>query len=220
MSLVGRIYAERIVNVNVNIIVAGTLAMLLTLVPVHFTRGVTDNHWAVWGVTVGFDVVFDVAIYYLLHWLANHLPRKRRRPKLPGVTELSFLRDASLVQFERAMLGPIYYGVFSGVQLWTLHRDWEREWTTVAGIGSALLTTRVLHTMWMLKCRQRGWFGHGKGANCPIDPTLNGEAAPPPAGSPSSADPGPRTGGDGTPDPRGQTGGREEPRRSSSSSSR
>src|SRR3954463_8219324 len=130
MSLVGRIYARRIVNVNVNIVVAGTLALLLTLVPVHFTRDFTDNHWAVWGVTVGFDVVFDVTIYYVLHWLANHMPRRKRarggRGKLGGVTGLSFLRDASLVQFERAMLGPVYYGVFSGIQLWTLHKGWER----------------------------------------------------------------------------------------------
>jgi hypothetical protein len=170
MSLVSRIYARRIVNVNVNVIIAGLLAMCLTLIPVHLTRNFTENKFVIWGVTVGVDVLFDVAIYYALHWLANHMPRKERRPVLPGVTELSFLRDASLVQFERAMLGPIYYGVFSGVQLWTLHIGWEREWATVAGIGSALATTRFLHTLWMIRCQRRGWFGHGKGANCPIDP--------------------------------------------------
>lgn len=154
MSLVGRLYSRRIINVNVNVVVAGVLAMGLTLIPVHLTRQFTDNNFVVWAVTVGFDVAFDVTIYYLLHWLANHMPR-RRRPLVPGVTELSFLRDATLVQFERAMLGPVYYTVFSLLQLWALHQGWEREWAAILGIGAALVTTRILHTLWMLRSERR-----------------------------------------------------------------
>jgi hypothetical protein len=152
--LVGRLYSRRIINVNVNIVVAGLLAMGLTLIPVHLTRNFTDNKFLVWGITVGFDVFFDVVIYYALHWLANHMPH-RRKPVIPGVTELSFLRDASWVQFERAMLGPVYYGIFSGLQLFTLHRGWEREKATIIGIGAALVTTRIMHTLWMIYSERR-----------------------------------------------------------------
>lgn len=153
MNFLGRLYSQRLINVNVNVVAAGLLAMLLTLIPVHLTRHITDDKLVIWGVTVGFDVVFDVAIYYALHWVANHKPR-RRRPLVPGVTELSFLRDATLVQFERAMLAPVYYSVFSGVQLWALH-TMEREWAAVFGIVAALTATRILHTIWMLRCERR-----------------------------------------------------------------
>jgi len=155
MSVLGRLYSRRLINVNVNVVVAGLLAMLLTLIPVHLTRNFTDHKYIVWGVTVGFDVLFDVVIYYALHWLANHMPARKRRPLVPGVTELSFLRDATLVQFERAMLAPVYYSVFSALQLWALHEGWEREWATVLGIGSALVATRILHTLWMLRNQRR-----------------------------------------------------------------
>ncbi|MBC7833980.1 MAG: hypothetical protein H7Y88_02635 [Phycisphaerales bacterium] len=72
-------YAKRIVNVNVNILVAGMLAATLTTIPVHLTRYL-DIHkaWAIMCVSIGADLIFDVVIYYVLHWLANHTPWRRR----------------------------------------------------------------------------------------------------------------------------------------------
>ncbi|HYE02193.1 MAG TPA: hypothetical protein VD963_03040 [Phycisphaerales bacterium] len=75
----GRWYARRIVNVNVNIILAGALAMVLTVIPVHMTRWVgIDSRPAILAVGFLADLIFDVATYYLLHWLANHRPWRNR----------------------------------------------------------------------------------------------------------------------------------------------
>jgi hypothetical protein len=161
MEFLGRWYARRIVNVNVNVVVAGVLAMALTLIPVHLTRHVGINSKLMIGlITLGFDVCFDVAIYYLLHWLANHWRAfpwvKHRKPHPAG---LSFIRDASLVQFERALLGPVYYGVALGIQYATLHSLQNgadhRELATVVGLGGGLMVTRVIHTAWMLWTERR-----------------------------------------------------------------
>ena len=168
MEFLGRWYARRIVNVNVNVIVAGMLAMALTLIPVHFTRHLDINSkWVIVAITHGCDASFDVANYYLLHWLANHWRAfpwvKHRKPHPAG---LSFIRDATLVQFERAMLVPVYYGVALAIQLVMLHslKDGSdhRELTTVVGLGGGLICTRVIHTAWMLWSERR-W---AKRASC------------------------------------------------------
>jgi hypothetical protein len=155
MDWLGRLYARRIINININIIVAGLAAMLLTLLPVHATRymGIEDK-WVIIGITLGCDLAFDVAIYYALHWLANHtvaMPWSRHRERPAG---MSYFRDATLVQFERAMLGPVYYGVAVAVQYGLLHIV-DRELAALLGLGSGLITTRVIHTLWMLRTERR-----------------------------------------------------------------
>jgi hypothetical protein len=182
MEFLGRWYARRIVNVNVNVIVAGMLAMALTLIPVHLTRHVGINtKWVIVAITLGFDICFDVAIYYLLHWLANHWQAfpwvKHRKPHRAG---MSFIRDASLVQFERALLGPVYYGVALGIQYATLHHlgngGDHRELATVVGLGGGLLVTRVIHTAWMI------WSDRRWAKRCACQPAICcpscGEALP------------------------------------------
>lgn len=155
MDWLGRLYARRIINVNVNIIVAGLAAMLLTLIPVHATRYLgIEAKWVIIAITLGFDVAFDVVIYYFLHWLANHtqaMPWSRHRNSPLG---MSYFRDATLVQFERAMLGPVYYGSAIAVQYVLLHFV-DRELAAMLGLCTGLLMTRFLHTLWMLRCERR-----------------------------------------------------------------
>lgn len=147
------LYSRRIVNVNVNIIVAGLLSILLTLIPVHLTYHFTDNHLVIVFITFVSDLFFDVAIYYALHWLANHWPSRNRTPAqdLERAARPSFFKDATLVQFERAILSPVLYAVFLGLQLYLLKAGLAREWAMVIGLASGIATTRVLHTIWMLR---------------------------------------------------------------------
>lgn len=156
MPLIFRLYQRRIVNVNVNIIIAGVLAMLLTIIPVHLTRYL-DIHakWAITTITIVADAVFDVIIYYVLHWLANHLPKRKHAEGNWGVLDLSFIRDASLVQFERALLVPLFYASAFGLQYFLMHDGVGREWATVIGLMSGLLLTRTIHTLWMLRQERR-----------------------------------------------------------------
>lgn len=149
MALLARLYSRRLVNVNVNIVLAGLLAMGPTALVAHLTHYIpqlTDAR-AITAIVLVADAIFDVVIYYVLHWLANHYPRKQT-----GAVNLSFIRDASLVQFERAMLIPVFYGVTAGLSWWLLHaKVTGREWATVISLGSGIVTTRIIHTIWMLR---------------------------------------------------------------------
>lgn len=152
MDFLARLYAKRIVNVNVNIVVAGLLAMLLTLIPVHLSHNHIENHWAILAITFLSDLVFDVVIYYSLHWLANHVPwRHTFGLDNPEVTRPAvFFRDATIIQGQRAILSPILYSIFLGLQLYLLKQEVLREWAAVIGLSSGILCTRVIHTIWML----------------------------------------------------------------------
>ncbi len=181
VAFLGRWYARRIVNVNVNVVLAGFLAGALTVIPVHLTHYVGVNAaWAIAFVAVGSDIVLDVAIYYALHWLANHTPNRHRAPPPPGVARLGFLRDATLVQFERAMLAPAYYLLF----FWTIQimvqRGIAREWATIVGVAVGLASTRLLHTLWMLRsARLNAQRAAALAAAAPIPPPAEAAAPTP-----------------------------------------
>jgi hypothetical protein len=150
MRFLGRQYARRIVNVNVNIVAAGLLALgPLTLTIYIATRhlGLT-NKLAISALTFTADLIYDVIIYYALHWLANHSPLRRLHPERPA--RPSFFRDASLVQFERAILSPILYTVAIGLQQWLMHDGMSPERATAISFSIGILVSRVLHTGWMV----------------------------------------------------------------------
>lgn len=169
-----RLYDRRVVNVNVNIVVAGTLALVITVGVMHL--------WEVWGVldwldahvpirkeliinvlTFLVDIIADVAVYYVLHWLANHAPRKTPRmvPRITkGITQagldtMSFVRDATFVQFERAVLSPLLYIVALGTQHVMISNGAGVARATAFGFGAGIVLTRVLHTLWMLRNERR-----------------------------------------------------------------
>lgn len=169
---IGQFYARRIVNVNVNVVVAGFLAGLVGVLFVNLTRFFTfftaHRGWIVVTGVVA-DVIADVTIYYVLHWIANHWSvLKWARVHVPPVVgEQSFFKSATLVQFERAMLSPIYYGALVAANYLMLHPpfNFPREAAFALGVLSGLSSTRVLHTLWMMradrKCRRAN--------QCPID---------------------------------------------------
>ncbi|HLP83103.1 MAG TPA: hypothetical protein VK157_02035, partial [Phycisphaerales bacterium] len=85
MEWLARLYSRRIVNVNVNIIAAGLLALVVTAVFMHYfvdwqwheviARWTTLNSKVVITATTFLvDLIADLAVYYVLHWYANHAP--------------------------------------------------------------------------------------------------------------------------------------------------
>ncbi len=154
MALLGRLYGRRIINVNFNVVLAGTLALLPTLWIVSLTRtlwGGINNKFAITAITFVSDLVFDVLIYFVLHWLANHLPRRWGAVSSHAYQHLSFIRDASLVQFERMLMAPVLYTVALGLQNYLMHDGVSREWATVWGFAVGVAITRTMHTFWMLR---------------------------------------------------------------------
>lgn len=177
MRRLRELYDYRIVNVNVNILVAGVVALVITAGIMHMAEqtGVlgTLTEWAkshrprvlgfqlhgdkmvVSGLTFIVDLIADVLVYYGLHWLANHMPRSRTRPKTGAYADLSFMRDATLVQFERALLSPILYIAALGLQSKLLHEGHGVGFATSVGFAVGLVLSRALHTIWMMRAERK-----------------------------------------------------------------
>jgi len=175
MGSLRRLYDRRIINVNVNVILAGIVALVFTVAVMHtaerlgllpklsakiptFSRSMfgrvytfEGHKFAVSGITFLVDLIADVAAYYGLHWVANHMPRKREVRKPAGYADLTFMRDATLVQFERALLSPVLYVIALGLQNMLLHQGMGIAASTAWGFGVGIACTRALHTLWMLR---------------------------------------------------------------------
>jgi hypothetical protein len=170
-------YAKRIVNVNINIVLAGVLALGPVLICVKIAEGLLASGIMQNGVlqqhlethhkafislmTFVFDIFFDVAIYFLLHWLANHAPRK---PMLQAVEQrmervadaaaehVPFFKDAAKVQMQRAVLSPLLYFLWLGTQFALMTAfNFTTVWATLIGFCIAMGVVRSIHTFWMLK---------------------------------------------------------------------
>lgn len=170
MSLLGRLYARRIVNINVNIVLAG----LMALVPVFIVTKVVHSfafddrpadQLLFWekkvfgGVTLLTDIVADVTFFYLLHWLANHWPKKLPGGKLAQVagdaSAPGYFKDATLVQIERMVLSPLLYTIWLVTQFILMREGVSPAWAMVWGFCVATAIIRTLHTLWMLRTHRR-----------------------------------------------------------------
>lgn len=166
-------YARRIVNVNINIILAGVIALfpvlgVVWLVEWGLSTGLVDNDrlhvsdkLIIGATTFIADLVFDVLIYFGLHWLANHAPwiKKHRLARLNAVAdaavqETPFFKDATKVQLQRAVISPLLYMLWLGTQQALLHTPGlgiSPVWATVIGFCVGMTVARTIHTLWMLK---------------------------------------------------------------------
>lgn len=165
LKSLGRLYSRRIVNVNVNILLANIVAMALTAPVVHYgvehagTLGYDKPHtWVIVAFTFFVDLIFDVVLYYGLHWVANHWPRRLHGPVSQTTRHLmeetpkpSFFRDATVVQTQRFALSPVFYLIALGGQKMALLGGMQPGWTVFVGYGSAALVTRTMHTFWMIR---------------------------------------------------------------------
>ena len=153
------LYRRRIVNVNVNIVTAGLLALLPTTFAAHAAEHAIgqDQYLAITAVTFVADAVSDVAVYYLLHWIANHTPAaKAARPASAAYGHLPYLKDATLVQFERMCLSPLLYLLALATQYGLMRfASVSSTLATIVGFCLAILITRVLHTTWMVRAERR-----------------------------------------------------------------
>lgn len=156
----GQLYTRRIVNVNVNIVLAGVLALPPTLLAVWIAHrlGVPQG-WRISLITFVTDISADVVVYFALHWLANHWPAlsvlRRDDPDEPPKQHLSFFREATLVQVERAALSPLLYCLMLGTQYLLTHHGMHPVPATAIAFGISIATTRLLHTLWMLRQERR-----------------------------------------------------------------
>ncbi|KAA0216667.1 MAG: hypothetical protein DYG94_08860 [Leptolyngbya sp. PLA3] len=155
-----RLYQRhKLININVNIATAGFLAILVAKYPVHLADGFIDSrlglgHPLVKSIAAALiDGAADVVIYYVLHWLANHWrPYGRAQESDKPDDDRHFLRNATLVQFERLALSPIFYGVSIGLMWGVQHStDIGVSWAFVLAFATGIVVTRVLHSIYMVR---------------------------------------------------------------------
>ncbi len=172
MNLITRLYKRRIININVNIIVAGIFALVPVAVVVELVHrfafanrdeldGIEKKIIA--GVTILTDIVSDVTCFYVLHWLANHWPNRLPGHKLAEVAGEAaapgFFKDATLVQVERMVLSPLLYTIWTVTQILLMRNHVAPVYATVAGFCTATAIIRTVHTAWMLRNQRRARKG-------------------------------------------------------------
>ncbi|MFG0327344.1 MAG: hypothetical protein ACF8SC_08800 [Phycisphaerales bacterium JB037] len=149
---------KKIININVNIIAAGLLAIAVAKLPVYWvTTWIGDGpKWLKVVCAMAIDGAADILIYFLLHWFANHwTPPWVKTPDPsddPIVDPASFWKEASLVQVERYLLSPVFYLIAGGGMLALMKfGDVADSWAFVFAFTAAILVTRIVHTLWGLK---------------------------------------------------------------------
>jgi len=151
---------KRVVNINLNIFVAGLIAIAIAKYPVLLISNFVGHEHKLLISVLAYivDTSIDIFIYFGLHWIANHWHPDQSPLQLPpeenttiGVDSKTkkFLLDASRVQAERFALVPIFAlvamgGMFSIQHLTTI----EPDWAFVVSFIFAMLCTRVIHTIW------------------------------------------------------------------------
>ncbi len=150
---------KRIVNINVNIAAAGLLAILVAKWPVQWFGDWigTEKKFIITLAAIAIDIVVDVLLYYVLHWIANNWrplkheteaeryedeQRRKRRP---------FVRDATIIQLERIILSPIYYVIAGGLTYAFQHAGLRPGLAFAAGFCIGIVCTRIVHTVWGLR---------------------------------------------------------------------
>ena len=188
---------RRIININVNVVTAGLLSIALAKYPVALL-GQWIGHEHKLLITVlayALDTLVDVAIYFGLHWVANHwrpvfLHGEPLRPAHAGepvpARARSYIEDVGRIQAERLALVPLFAGVAMGM-MYGLQKLFEirPSWAFVFGFLTAILITRIVHTA-------MGWYVTGSFRDEQTGTLGNAGAA----GEPGSSKAGP--GDDGT----------------------
>lgn len=152
---------KKIINVNVNIVAAGLLAIVIAAWPVEVVARLIEEqmgpgHAWLKSIAAGaIDGLVDIGIYFLLHWVANHW--KPLRPRCEAdrrhhAREENFWKTATFIQAERYLLSPIFYVIAMG-GMWLLHTQLHmREGAAfVVSFSCAIVVTRIIHTIWGLR---------------------------------------------------------------------
>ncbi|MCA9302753.1 MAG: hypothetical protein KC996_01375 [Phycisphaerales bacterium] len=146
---------KRVVNINVNVFVAGVVSITLAKYPVMVISGFIGHEHKLLISVLAYviDTTIDILMYFGLHWVANHWrpsgsvedaaedaqPEKKRK----------FWVDVAMVQAERIALVPIFAlmaisGTWALQHFGKIRPDWAFVWAFLC----AMVVTRVLHTIW------------------------------------------------------------------------
>ena len=151
---------KRVVNINLNIFVAGLIAIAIAKYPVLLVSNLVGHEHKLLISVLAYlvDTSIDIFIYFGLHWIANHwTPRAKGliepiapiAPEPDGSKAKKFLLDAGKVQAERFALVPIFALIAMG-GMWALQHltTMAPDWAFVFSFIFAMCITRIVHTVW------------------------------------------------------------------------
>ena len=148
---------KRVVNINVNVFLAGLLSIILAKYPIILISEYigTEHKFKISVIAYVLDTTIDIALYFGLHWIANHwrpleqsgIADKLTTPK--DKRSKNFLLDVGRVQAERIALVPIFAFISMG-GMWSLlhYTTFTTGWAFVTSFIAAMIVTRILHTIW------------------------------------------------------------------------
>ena len=148
---------KRIININVNVFIAGLLSIALAKYPVMLISGkIGHEHMLLISIAAYvIDTVIDVLLYFGLHWIANHwrpLKQTHLVDKLTTPAESrtkNFLVDVGKVQAERIALVPIFaFIAITGMWALQQYASIQPKWAFVIAFIVAMVITRIIHTIW------------------------------------------------------------------------
>lgn len=151
---------KRVININVNVFLAGILSIALAKYPIMIFSGMIghEHKLAISIMAYVIDTLIDVLLYFGLHWIANHWRPLKETHLVDKLTTpadsrtKNFLIDVGKVQAERIALVPIFAAIaISG--MWALQHfaGFKPNWAFVIAFIVAMIITRVIHTVWGLR---------------------------------------------------------------------
>jgi len=147
---------KRVVNINLNIFVAGLISIAIAKYPVLLISNFVGHEHKLLISVLAYivDTIIDIFVYFGLHWIANHwrphdtLPDEPH-PENQDSKAKKFLIDAGKVQAERFALVPVFaliaIGCTWGLQHFTTITP---DWAFVFAFIFAMCVTRIIHTVW------------------------------------------------------------------------
>lgn len=136
---------SRLIHINLNIAFAALAGIALSSVFVYLTHYVTNDTRAIVILSYLFDGFLDIAIFATLHfalyhrWLKHHAFAKM------------IAKDLILIQTHRLILSIVVTTISLGGHWWLITQGLGRTRAFIIAYTLAVLTARVLHTIYGLK---------------------------------------------------------------------
>ena len=131
---------KRIVNINVNIILAGIFSTLLAAYPVYLTHLFTDDMGVIIFISFIADAVLDFLFFGFFHWMTHFNHSKK-----------IVAMDFALIQSHRIVLSILYYVLAGSIQFALMHAGFYRTPAFIIAYIFALGITRMIHTWYGLR---------------------------------------------------------------------
>jgi hypothetical protein len=139
--MIGFYKRHRVININVNIVLASLLSILISSYIVDLTYGFFESMLVIVLSAYFIDSLIDFAIFAALHGIVNN-----------GNGFRPLIMDIGKIQAHRIALAVIFFLIATGLDyVFMGFFGIERAYSFIFAYTFALLVTRVVHTIYGLK---------------------------------------------------------------------